>query len=52
MKVRVSQHKNKGCSFRTINPLTNPGKSNILDHSLTTNHPITLENLQILASCD
>ena len=50
MKVRVSQH--EGCSFRTNNPLTNPEKSNILDHSLTANHPITLENFKIFASCD
>ena len=50
LKVRVSQH--KGCSFRSNNPLTNPEKSNILDHSLTANHPITLENFKILASCD
>ena len=47
LKVRVSQH--KGCSFRTD---SNPGKSNILDHSLTANHPITIENFKILASCD
>ena len=46
----MSQH--KGCSFRTNNPITNPEKSNILDHSLTANHPITLENFKILASCD
>ena len=50
LKVRVSQH--KGCSFRTNNPLTTPEKSNILHHSLTTNHPITIENFKILASCD
>ena len=50
LKVRVSQH--KGCSFRTNHPLTIPEKSNIFHHSLTTNHPITLENFKILASCD
>ena len=50
LKVRVSQH--KGCSFRTNNPLSNPEKSNILDHSLAANHPITIENFKILASCD
>ena len=49
LKVRVSQR--KGCSFRTNNPLTTPEKSNILDHSLTTNPPTTLENFKILA-CD
>ena len=27
-------------------------ESNILDHSLTANHPITIENFKILASCD
>ena len=36
----------------TNNPLTTPEKSNILHHSLTTNHPITIENFKILASCD
>ena len=45
LKVRVSQH--KGCSFRTNHPLTTPEKSNILHHSLTTNHPITIENFKI-----
>ena len=50
LKVRVSQH--KGFSFRTNNPLTTPEKSNILHHSLTTNHPITVENFKILASGD
>ena len=50
LKVRVSQH--KGCSFRTNNPLSNHEKSNILDHSLAANHPITIENFKILASCD
>ena len=46
----MSQH--KGCSFRTNNPVTNPEKSNILDHSLIAHHPINLENFKILASCD
>ena len=50
LKVRVSQH--KGCSFRTNNPLSYPEKSNILNHSLAANHPITIENFKILASCD
>ena len=50
LKVRVSQH--KGGSFRTNNPLSNPEKNNILDHSLTANHPIIIENFKILTSCD
>ena len=49
LKVRISQH--KGRSFRTNNLLACPENSKILEHSISTGHPVVDNNFKIIDYC-